>query len=109
MAEHLLKCDVESFCGIWDGRKTFEFRKDDRGYQAGDVLVLREWGHLAGAAGTAFSGRELRRVATYIVRGPSYGIPVGFVVMSIAPAPDLSRPAPVASAWEKLVGWRRRP
>jgi hypothetical protein len=31
------------FDEVWEGRKTFEVRKDDRDYQAGDTVVLREW------------------------------------------------------------------
>lgn len=38
---HELKCDREYFEAVWSGRKRFEVRHDDRGYQEGDELVLR--------------------------------------------------------------------
>ena len=40
MTEHVLKVDAPYFDALLDGSKTFEVRKNDRGYQAGDTLVL---------------------------------------------------------------------
>lgn len=40
---HDLKTWPTYFERLLDGSKTFEVRKDDRGYQAGDRLILREW------------------------------------------------------------------
>lgn len=40
---HHLKTWVQYFAALWSGEKTFEVRYNDRGYQRGDVLVLREW------------------------------------------------------------------
>lgn len=42
----------EFFRAVTDGRKTFELRKDDRGFSVGDHLVLAEWD------GEDFTGRE---------------------------------------------------
>ena len=43
---HLLKCESEYFEAIIAGVKTCECRINDRDYQLGDVLVLREYGAL---------------------------------------------------------------
>ncbi len=40
---HELKCWPVPFAAMRDGTKRFEFRKDDRNYQVGDVLQNREW------------------------------------------------------------------
>ena len=50
--EHRLKIMPEFFRAVTDGRKTFELRKDDRGFSVGDHLVLAEWD------GEDFTGRE---------------------------------------------------
>lgn len=40
---HDLKCWTEYFDHVWSGTKTFEYRTDDRHYNEGDVLVVRDW------------------------------------------------------------------
>lgn len=39
---HAIKCWTEFFEPLWLGIKTFEFRKDDRGYLVGDLLLISE-------------------------------------------------------------------
>jgi hypothetical protein len=41
--EHLLKVVPPYFDSLVAGSKTFEVRRNDRAYQRGDVLRLREW------------------------------------------------------------------
>lgn len=81
MAEHELKTWPLPFLAVWNGIKRFEYRKDDRGFENGDVLVLRCWDPDTGA----YTGQSLRRRVTYIARGPDFGIPTGYCVMSIMP------------------------
>jgi Domain of unknown function (DUF3850) len=40
---HELKCEPNYFQRLADGSKTFEIRRDDRGYQQGDTLVIRSF------------------------------------------------------------------
>lgn len=40
---HELKIWPQYYCRVADGSKTFELRKNDRGFQPGDIVVLREW------------------------------------------------------------------
>lgn len=43
MRVHNVKSWPHQFGAIIEGRKTAELRKNDRGYQVGDRLLLREW------------------------------------------------------------------
>lgn len=43
MKTHDLKCLPEYFEEVYAGRKKFELRKNDRNYQPGNLVVLREW------------------------------------------------------------------
>lgn len=113
MKEHHLKCLPEPFAALADGRKLFEFRRDDRGFQVGDVLVLMEWEPLPGGGCPSpdptripeivarFTGRELYRRVTYILRGQRFGVPEGFVVMSIKdPAAEPPLELPPINGWD---------
>lgn len=40
---HELKIWPQYYCRVADGSKTFELRENDRGFQPGDTVVLREW------------------------------------------------------------------
>lgn len=41
--KHELKIWPQYFSAVESGLKTFEVRKNDRGFQAGDSVQLREW------------------------------------------------------------------
>jgi hypothetical protein len=77
MTVHELKCWPEYFEALRDGRKTFEFRVDDRDFVPGDILWLREW-----HPDTRYSGRDLRRRVTYVMDATPVGA-AGYVVMSL--------------------------
>jgi hypothetical protein len=77
---HDLKTLPPYFAAVLRGQKTFEVRRDDRSFDEGDVLVLREWSKRA----QKYTGRELRRVVTYLLDGGQFGIEAGYVVMGLA-------------------------
>lgn len=88
MKTHELKTDPKVFQQTWEGRKTFEIRKDDRDYQSGDVLVLRET-LFSGAQMTAgavlhYTARSVVQAVTGILRGPVYGLTEGWCIMSVS-------------------------
>jgi len=78
---HDLKTWPGPFAAVREGLKTWEFRLDDRDYREGDTLRLHEWWPDT----ESYTGRvEVRRI-TWLLRGGSFGIPEGYVVMSIEP------------------------
>lgn len=81
---HEFKVWPEFFAKLVSGDKTFEARRDDRGFAVGDTLVLREWDPRACEDGPpGYTGNEIRMRVTYILRGPSFGVEAGFVVMAV--------------------------
>jgi hypothetical protein len=79
MRTHRLKTWPEFFLPIAEGEKTFEVRKNDRGFRLGDVLVLREFCPVGGT----FTGREERRLVVYILEGGQFGIEAGHCVLGL--------------------------
>lgn len=78
--EHSLKILPEYFAAVKDGKKTFELRKDDRGYAAGDTLVLMEWTTDL----QAYTGRLISREVTYVLRdAEQFGLAPGYCILGI--------------------------
>jgi hypothetical protein len=76
---HELKIWPEAYGPLEAGRKRHEFRKDDRGFEIGDFLYLREWE----VDRREYTGRASIARVTYLSKGPAYGIPQGYCVMSV--------------------------
>jgi hypothetical protein len=85
MIIHELKTDPLMYQVVWEGRKQFEVRRDDRGYQIGDTLYLRETTHtgseMRNGAPLVYTGRETSHGVGYILRGPSYGLEKGWAIL----------------------------
>jgi hypothetical protein len=85
MAEHELKVWPDYFKALASGHKTFEIRKNDRDYQRGDTLILREY-----APGPdEYTGFAVKRTVSYILSGDdvmgfAFGLRSGFVAMGLA-------------------------
>ena len=84
---HDLKIWTTFFDMLQSGTKTFELRRNDRNYQVGDVLHLREWR----VSEEVFTGRECMRTVSYILAGGQFGIEEGYVAMGFAPQPAAHR------------------
>jgi len=80
MTTHTLKAWPEFYDAIESGVKTWEFRRDDRGFRVGDVLVLER--RLPSDLGDR-DAKTLRVRVTYIFYGTGLGVPEGFCIMSI--------------------------
>ena len=79
MAIHRLKTLPEYYGAAISGEKTFELRKDDRGFRVGDVLRLMEW------EDDRYTGREMSWRIKYILRGPVYGLAEGWCILALGP------------------------
>jgi hypothetical protein len=91
---HELKTWPSYFQAVWNGTKTFEVRKDDRGgFKAGQVIRLREWKPLEDTAWPGegeYTGRWLDFEVGYIMKGETFhrdselfGLKYGYCIMSI--------------------------
>lgn len=82
MVEHKLKCWPQFFDAIERGDKPFEVRRDDRGFQKGDIVILlRTYESDLDKADEFYS--PLRRRITYILTGGQFGIEPGYVVLGL--------------------------
>lgn len=94
MKIHELKIWPIYFEKVLSGEKTFELRKNDRDFQVGDVLILKEFNSgLSDATGPervvieerGYTGREVKKKITYIYKGCANGLGLreGFCILSI--------------------------
>lgn len=77
---HVLKCYPGPFIEFKRGR-THDFRRDDRGFKEDDRILYQDYN----PADQRQTGDEMMFRITHVTRGGKYGIPPGFVVMSVAP------------------------
>jgi hypothetical protein len=109
---HELKTWPECFQAIKRGQKTFDIRENDRNFQVGDILVLREFKpcKFCNGAGTyrdytdietcscmeskypqgKYTGRSLKRKVIYIL--DKFGLKENFICMAIVPVKKPSYP-----------------
>lgn len=76
--EHRLKCWPYFFNAILEDRKTFEIRFNDRDFQLGDTLLLREYDPHPSERG--YTSRELRVRVTHMTE---FMQQPGYVVMAV--------------------------
>jgi hypothetical protein len=83
----VLKTDPVVFDAVRRGEKTFEIRKDDRGFAVGDLLVLHKTQYtgaeMQAGSPLVYVGPPLRRRVTHLLRGPVYGLAEGWVILSL--------------------------
>lgn len=75
---HDIKTWMPYFQDILDGKKPFEFRKNDRNYLLGDTVIHNEYDPDKKEA----TGRIIHADISYIIYGPDFGIPDGFCVFA---------------------------
>ena len=113
---HVLKTWPVPFSAVWSGAKRAEARRDDRGFEPGDILALREYtppspclcsAHapeniypnrlsrldpldICRVHGGKYTGRKMDAIITHALRDSHYGIAAGYVMLSILPFPQES-------------------
>ena len=76
---HELKTWAPYFEMMRSAVKSFELRKDDRGFKVGDILVLQEYE--PGNPGR-YTGRSVRVGVAWILRNaPEWGLEDGYCIM----------------------------
>lgn len=97
MKTHELKILPQYFERVLDGTKTFEIRKDDRGFEVGDILILKEYqngcvDHTQGEPVVieerGYTGREIKKQISYILKGGIHGMGLrkGFSILALKDA-----------------------
>ena len=76
---HELKTWPDFFRKVVSGEKPFEIRVNDREYEVGDTVVLREFD----PAKATYSGSQVVVLVTYLLIGGQFGIQPGWVIMGI--------------------------
>ena len=93
MKTHELKCWPEYFQATLDGTKTFELRQNDRYFQVGDLLHLREWKPDYPSSVVChgkYTGRECKVQVCWIMQGTiQTGLCSSFVAMSVTKPHDV--------------------
>lgn len=75
---HQLKILQQYYDGVASGDKTFEIRKNDRGFAKGDTLLLSVWNEEL----KAFTGDQIQREVTWVLYDHK-GLRVGFVILGL--------------------------
>lgn len=84
MTEHILKTLAPYFDAVANGSKTFELRKNDRGFKVGDTLRLDRWcepGPLRDE-----KAEPIRKTVTYVLQGGQYGLDREFCILGLGEA-----------------------
>lgn len=88
---HELKIWPSGFEAILAGEQTFEYRRNDRDFAVGDVVVLTEWDpanhrHRSSIGGLTvyggYTGRQIRARISYKLEG-TFGVPPGYAVLAL--------------------------
>ena len=78
MTTHQLKCWPEYFTAIAHDLKTFDLRKDDRGYAAGDIIEFEEFRPGVGE----YTGRTATRRVVYVLKDFD-GLMPGYCILGL--------------------------
>jgi hypothetical protein len=100
-----LKTWPEYWISVESGAKNFEVRRNDRSFQPGDTLWLREWNPDA----QDYTGRSVTRRIDYVLRDAErFGVQPGFVVLGLRAARSAAgTPTPkitdvIDTVWDSL-------
>jgi len=95
MKTHELKTINPFFESLWIREKTFELRKNDRDFQKGDILRLKEYYPETNTYGR----REVKAKIGYILDGGQYGLEEGYCILSLKKVETIEW----SLAWDNLI------
>jgi hypothetical protein len=84
---HELKTHIDPFEATRRGDKPYELRKNDRDFQVGDTLLLREWDNYnwnKKPDADRYTGRWVLAKVTYMTKGGDWGLPLDLCVLGIS-------------------------
>lgn len=81
MRVHDLKCWPGSFKALWSGQQLATIRRDDRGFEADDYIVLRAWDPYS-----TYTGDICALRITHVLRGADSAVPEGYALLSVVVA-----------------------
>jgi hypothetical protein len=81
--EHELKTWPDPFNEALAGRKPWEYRLNDRNFQVGETVVRREYDPKT----QSYTGRTLYRERIVYMLANGFGIPRGYVILSLEKVP----------------------
>jgi hypothetical protein len=86
MKTHEVKSWPDFFAPVYNGEKKFELRNNDRDYQVGDIIRMREFDDRAGK----YTGRSITKKITYVLTStgagsipPYHGLLHGYAILSL--------------------------
>ena len=87
MSNHKLNTWPTYWDAMESGDKTFEVRRNDRGFQKGDTIELIRLLRDESTAPYATGYEPLRFRITYVLQGGQFGIDAGFCVLGLSKEP----------------------
>lgn len=82
---HELKIWPGCFGAVKAGNKPFDVRENDRNFQVGDLLLLREFE----PESEQYTGQTVTRWVSYILQGGVFGIQPGWCVLGFSDLPPI--------------------
>jgi hypothetical protein len=80
MKKHELKVWMNYYEDIAEGKKNFELRFNDRNFQVGDVLRLREYNEKE----NYYTDREITKTISYILSDTTFGLKDNWIVIGLS-------------------------
>lgn len=87
--KHYLKCQANYYDATERGEKNFEVRRDDRGFQKGDQVILMRMGDKPSNKNSVEHDSDgkvkhaIQREILYVLTGGQFGIEPGYVVLGL--------------------------
>jgi hypothetical protein len=82
---HELKTWPACFAAVKAGNKPFDVRENDRNFQVGDMLTLREFEPET----EQYSGQTVTRWISYVLQGGAFGVQPNWCVLGFSEIPPI--------------------